>query len=72
MSIFKRIHLPALGGLLSSVVGLIGLANRPDVAPVLHDIAPSVLTPEWSAALTAVGVAVLTVSKAIHRGDETH
>lgn len=65
MNIFKKLHLPAIVGALSSLVGLADLAARPDIAPALPHFMPS----EWAAALVAVGTAISAVSRAIHKGD---
>lgn len=65
MNIFKKLHLPALVGALSSLVGLADLAAKPDVAAVL----PHFLPDQWAVALVAVGTAISAVSRAIHKDD---
>lgn len=58
MSFWKRIHLPALGGLATTIVGLAKLAADPSLLSFMsHDVA---------VAVTSVGAAILAVTKAIH------
>lgn len=64
-NIVRKLHLPGIVGAASSLVGLLGLAAQPDVAPAL----PHVLPPEWAAALTAVGIAIQAVTRAVHKDD---
>lgn len=62
-NILKKLHLPALVGALSSLVGLADLAARPEVASAL----PHFLPDQWAVALVAVGTAISAVSRAIHK-----
>lgn len=50
-----KLHLPALGGLLTTIGGLV-------VSPAVLGLVP----PHWSAAIVAAGAAVQAVTKAIH------
>lgn len=53
-----KIHFPALGGLLTTIVGLAG-------SPLVSGVIPA----HWAAAVVAVGAAVQAVTQAIHKGD---
>ena len=64
-NIFKKLHLPAVVGALSSLVGLADLAARPEVAQTLPHFMPD----EWAVACVAVGTAISAVSRAIHKDD---
>ena len=64
-NILKKIHLSAVVGALSSLVGLADLAAQPDIASAL----PHFLPDKWAVALVAVGTAISAVSRAIHKGD---
>lgn len=66
MNFLKKLHLPAVVGALSSLVGLADLAARPEVASAL----PHFLPDQWAVALVAVGTAISAVSRAIHAGDK--
>lgn len=63
--LIKKLHLPAIVGAASSLLGLFGLAAQPEIAPAL----PHILPPEWAAALTAIGIAIQAVTRAIHKDD---
>lgn len=53
-----KLHLPALGGLLTTIVGLAG-------SPLVSNVIPA----HWAAAIVAVGAAVQAVTKAIQHQD---
>lgn len=58
MAKLPHIRLPALGGLLTTIGGMV-------LSPLVLNVVP----PHWAAAIVAVGSAVQAVTKAIHHSE---
>ncbi len=55
---FSKLHLAGLVGLLTSTAGIV---SSPEVAALIPG--------KWAAAITAAGVLIQAVTRAVHKGD---